>query len=386
MRVVHVTTTDYGGAYRAAQNISKALKMNGVDSEVLVREKHSEESVVPYFGNGFRLLISKTKNLINLALSSKQGKIVNDVFGTDITDHPLVTGADVIVLHWVNSFISYSSVKRLIALRKPVYWVMHDMWPFTGGCHYDEECNGYSEWCRTGMCCGIPQAKRNAVCDSGIVFVGPSRWITDCAAGSSLLRNMRCVNINNPVDTSLFKPEGRFENHEKKRIVFSAMIPGDDRKGLDLLKESFSMLPPDGYEAFVIGGTGKTDTDGFAINTTRLGCLKTPAEIRRAYSGMDVSVVPSRQENLSNTVLESMACGIPVVAFDVGGMGDMIEHKVNGYLARPFDTSDFAKGIEYCACHADKLGRAARTTAVERFSMDIIGKKYVDLFREQSVY
>ena len=377
MKAVHISTTDYGGAYRAAANISRAMNMCGADSKVIVRERHSDEDVIPYCNTCVKLLMSKTKNFFNLLVS--RGAIINDLFGSDITSMKEVQEADVIILHWVNSFISYKGVEKLCSLGKPVFWVMHDMWCFTGGCHYDGGCGGFINNCLDAERCDLPSAKKRIWLSADITFIGPSRWITDCAVKSSLLKSHRCLCMKNPVDTEVFKPADGFRIDGRKVIMFGAMIPGDERKGLDLLMKSLDLLDADRYRVIIFGNTDSMKLSGIKQDCKVLGVLKGDRRLAEAYNMADVFVIPSKQENLSNAVTEAMSCGIPAVAFDIGGMSDMIEHKKDGYLAKPFDTEDLAAGIEYCVSHKDELGQAARLKIEKEFSMKLIGEEYVTL-------
>ena len=96
-------------------------------------------------------------------------------------------------------------------------------------------------------------------------------------------------------------------------------------------------------------------------------------------------IVPSIQDNLPNTVMESISCGTPVVAFDVGGIHDMIDHQKNGYLAIPFDTTDLAHGIKWVLednVRWRKLSENARTKAINEFDIIKIAEKYKDLYED----
>ena len=125
MKVMHLSTTDYGGAYEDAQRISDSLTDYGIESAVLVRTKTGDTPSIPFFDSLPQKFLSKTKNFFNLLLS--EGDIVIDKYGADICGHPLVKEADAICLHWVNSFISNREVANILTMGKPVYWVMHDV-------------------------------------------------------------------------------------------------------------------------------------------------------------------------------------------------------------------------------------------------------------------
>lgn len=396
MRVIHISTTDYGGAYRAAANISHSMQLAGVESNLLVRDRLGGEEVSESLDRPWKRIFSKVKNAGNLLLS--QGDIVVDLFGTDLLNHPLLKQADVIVLHWVNSFVSYGVLEKLLKSGRPVIWVMHDMWPFTGGCHYDRECGGYRQAC--AACQAAPgkkgqwaarfgfSQKSRIFSEYAFTFVGPSRWITECARESALTKRQECICIPNPVDTSLYKPLAKqpLREHyqlpqQKKLILFGAMIASDMRKGFDLLLEAVSRLGREEYAVCIFGSAEKLSYDTLGLEVFSLGRIETQEEMADVYNLADVFVIPSRQENLSNSVTEALACGIPVAAFAVGGMGDMIEHKRNGYLAKPFVTEDLADGIEYCCRHTAAMKKDCTASVSERFSPRRVGQQYSDLCR-----
>ena len=146
MKVVHITTIDIGGAYKAAVRLHEGLTRIGVQSEILLRTKTEENHAgIEVFSNQFAALISKAKNVWNLLCAD--GAIARDVLGTDISKHEKVREADVIILHWINSFLTVKEIRKLAALRKPMIWFMHDMWLFTGGCHVGGECVRYESGC-----------------------------------------------------------------------------------------------------------------------------------------------------------------------------------------------------------------------------------------------
>ena len=386
MKVLHITTTDYGGAYRAASNISEAMKRQGLESSLLVREKRGNEKVVPAVSTLWSLFFSKARNYINLKISD--GDVVNDRFGYAIHRHPLVKEADVIVLHWVNSFVSYRGVERLLKLGKPIIWVMHDMWLFTGGCHYDKECGRYIEKCqecplmkhRKNLPYRLQKRKKKMVLNGNFVAVGCSRWITECARESMILKEKQCVCIPNPVDTDIYSRKKRGQAlKEKKNILFGAMLLTDERKGMDLLIKALDYLPREQYLLSVVGEADRKIFDGLEFEYHFYGRIDSQERMAEIYNEADVYVIPSRQENLSNSVTEAMACGVPVVAFDVGGMADMIVHRVNGYLAKAFDCKELAEGIMFCIECADALAVKAEELTTSRFSMEAVGIQYRQL-------
>lgn len=388
LKVLHITTTDYGGAYRAAANISAAMGKQGVESALLVRERKGGENVVPAVTTRGSLFLSKTRNFFNLLAS--RGGVVNDRFGFALHRHPLVKAADVIVLHWVNSFVSYREVERLLGSGRPVIWVMHDMWLFTGGCHYDGECGKYRESCHAcplikhgkGLAHRLLERKRKMLSQGNFIAAGCSSWITECAKKSPVLEGKRCVTIPNPVDTDVYrrrKPRKTASGGTaggKRTILFGAMSVGDRRKGFDLLIKALDYLSGEQYRLSVVGEADRRMFEDLAFEYRLYGRIDSPEQMAGIYNEADVYVIPSRQENLSNAVTEAMACGVPVAAFDVGGMSDMIEHKKNGYLAEAFDCEALAEGIKFCAGNRDALGGYAAESIKNNFSFETIGAQY----------
>lgn len=389
MKIVHISTTDFGGAYRAAANISRAMCMCGADSKVIVREKHSAENVIPFCNTSAKLLVSKTKNFFNLMAS--RGEIINDMFGSDITSMREILEADVIILHWVNSFVSYEGVRRICSLGKPVFWVMHDMWCFTGGCHLDYGCGKYADCC--GMCpllksrsegdlsSEIIKRKKSEWVSADFSLIGPSKYMSEAARISMLMKNRNVINIPNPVDTDIYLSR-KHSNNKKKMILFGALSPREYWKGMDLLIGALKCLSPSLYKVVICGRTDGVENVNIMQEIEMTGLIASKEKMAELYDMADVFVIPSRQENLSNAVLESLSCGTPVAAFNIGGMSDMIEHKADGYLAKPFDTEDLATGIEYCASRKSEMGAAARQKIEKEFSMRVIGERYVRLCSE----
>lgn len=388
MKVVHITTTDYGGAYRAASNISIAMRKQGITSSLLVREKSGKEDVAPAVSTRLSLFFSKVRNFMNLMVS--HGDVVNDRFGYAIHKHPLVKEADAVVLHWVNSFVSYRGVERLLKLDKPVVWVMHDMWLFTGGCHYDKACGKYREACQDcplmkkekSLTYRLQQRKRKMLSQGRFAAVGCSRWITECARESLILKDRQCVCIPNPVDTDIYNRKKREETTQKKKtILFGAMSVTDERKGLDLLIKALDYLSEEQYILSVVGEADRKIFEELEFEYRIYGRIDSQERMAEIYNEADVYVIPSRQENLSNAVTEAMACGVPVVAFDVGGMPDMIVHGETGYLAKAFDCEELAKGIAFC-CVNEFLGANAEEKVKNEFSFKKTGRKYEILLEQ----
>ncbi len=390
MRVIHFSTTDYGGAYKAAERISKSMQMYGIESELFVRTKtNPNSSGKEIFTRKYQYIISKIKNVGNLFLS--EGEVISDYFGTDISSLPEVRKADIIFLHWVNSFISYRDVEKLLKSGKHVVWVMHDMWLFTGGCHCDQYCGSYERGC--GKCpmlrFGFSQdksrknflRKKKMLADTNMRLVSPSRWLTECAQKSDITNKLRIYQIANPIDRNIFKPKKDIQNLkrryklplDKKIILFGAMkSETDSNKGISSLEKAMKSFENQKYVLAVFGNKGNLRLN-LKIDIISLGIIKDEEKLADIYNCADVFVAPSNQESFGYTVCEALSCGTPVAAYRVGGIIDQIIHKKNGFLAEKGNESELKEGIEWCLSHGKN------TEYIGENDMMQTGKKYFAL-------
>lgn len=403
MKIVHLSTTDSGGAYEAAQRINDCLLGQGADSKLLVRTKYRNNTPpIPFYHNFIERFWSKTKNFFNLMISD--GDVVFDRYGADICSHPLVKEADIICLHWVNSFISNKEVANILALDKPVFWVMHDMWPFTGGCHYSHGCTKYETKCaecermhkRDNNKTLYWQNKKEEYYNRQNLFpIGPSIWICDCAKKSVIFGRRKITVIPNPIDTDLFYPKSRDEidrikdkyhlSKSKTTILFAAMkVTNNPIKGFAYFVDAVQKLSKEDYQILLLG---KSDGEGSLKEKTELEIISTgyvgnAEELCDIYNAADLLAAPSLQENYSNTVLEALACGTPVAAFHVGGMPDLIKTGFNGYLARLCDAEDLFRGILQVEKNKEEYGKNARDKVLRENAFSVIAQQYINCFEK----
>lgn len=405
MKVVHLVTNDIGGAGRAARRIHAALLKQGVESNVIVLEKYDENDCQRVLNNRLLRVLFKAIRKGYQKKCSAQYELVrfSEIgYGLPLDKIRQIKEADVVHLHWINySFLSSGALKRLLMNKKTV-WTLHDMWPFTAGCYYDNECGQYQEGCSVCPLIredhGISKKawhKKQEIFRKAkdLTFVGCSRWIAECAAKSQLTKAFPSVAIPNPIDTDVFRETDREAFRRKlnvkngqKVIVFGAMTAdSDERKGYKYLLAALKLLSQSSqeYRAVIFGNKGEIHFDEVKIQVTGLGMIRDDAVLCKIYSAADVFVAPSVQENLSNSVMESLSCSTPVVAFDIGGMGDMIVHKQNGYLAKPFDAADLAAGIAYSADHPE-MRQNARRKVEKSFGMSVVGQQYLALYQKET--
>lgn len=398
-KIVHITTIDEGGAYKAVERMHKGLQLQGLDSHILLRDKiQTDNSGEVFLDNPIKKLRSKSKNLLNLFFSHQD--IAYECFGSNVVKHPLIKEADIIVVHWCNSFLSYASLDKLFKSGKKIVFFMHDTWLFTGGCHVNLECDKYKSGC--GNCPYIKgdkkkdlsytnfTTKKKLLCPYPIHVAGPSKWIIGCASKSAITKDKELVYLPNCINGDIFKPydAGRQLKEkygiplDKKVILFGAAFNGaqNKNKGFQYLLDSLKYLPKEEYHLVVFGNCEKKDIC-WDQEYTLLGYIRSEEKMAEVYNLADVYVTPSLQESFGFTVCEAMACGTPVVAFPVGGIKEQITHKKNGYLSKYKDAKDIAEGIKFCTeTEGVQILSKEAATSAERFYTGNVSKQYKEYF------
>lgn len=410
MKVCSVGRSDgRGGGYSAAYRLHHGLRKLGVETTMLVGDKSRDDFTVLSANNRLakawvnfspgldRLPTRFYPQRKNLPYSVQW---LPDRVTTQITQ----INPDLINLHWING--GYLQIESLPKLSKPIVWTLHDMWAFTGGCHYSRECDRYTKAC--GACPQLHSSrewdlsrwiwrrKLKAWQNLNLTIVTPSNWLADCAKKSSLLGGLRIEAIANGLDARKYKPIERKLAKElvglppdKKIILFGAgQATSDRRKGFHLLLpalQKLSFQEPDCIELVVFGSSQPQDPPDFGFKVNYLGRLNDDISIALVYAAADVFVAPSLQDNLPNTIVEAAACGTPCVGFNVGGLSDAIAHLETGYLAKPYEPEDLARGIAWVLADElrwQSLSCQARTKVEREFTIETQAKKYLKLFEE----
>lgn len=410
MKILIVNTSDInGGAARAAYRLHRALLDQKIYSQMLVSQKSIDDYTI--LGPETKMDKVMLAMKIRVKLDQLPLKLYKNRTRTpfspawlpfsNIVDKINNINPDIVHLHWINFGIV--RIEDLARIKVPIVWSLHDMWAFTGGCHYDEECGAYKSSC--GNCKVLASGKVNDLSRkvfsrkqntfskiSNMTIIGLSHWLESCAKESTLLKDKKVVNLPNPIDTNIFKPVNKDISKElwnlprnKKFVLFGAMdATSDPRKGFDKLNKALHKLEDKNIELIVFGSSEPEEVYDLGHKIHFLGQLHDDVSLATLYNAVDVMVVPSLQENLSNAILESLACGTPVVAFNIGGNSDMIEHKRNGYLAKPFETSDLSNGIQWIlnSLSYEELCQNARKKVLQEFDSVIVAKKYIKLYEE----
>ena len=407
MKILIVNTSDIdGGAARASYRLHKSLLALHVNSKMLVQNKISCDFTVIAETSKLRKGFNKLRPTIDslpIGFFKERTKTLFSPswFGfSNIVDHINEINPDIVHLHWICG--GMMTIEDIARIKAPIVWSLHDMWAFTGGCHYDEECQGYEKEC--GNCKVLGSDKENDLSKKifkrkqkaftqkkDITIVGISNWLNECSKNSTLLKDKNHINLPNPLDTNIFKPFDKEKARElwglpkdKKLVLFGAMgATSDPRKGFYELMESLEKIEDSNVELVIFGSERCEDTKDLGFNVYYLGQLYDDVSLVTLYNSVDVMIVPSLQENFSNAILESLACGVPVVGFDIGGNADMIDHERNGYLAKPFSTIDLAFGIEWVLNNYNYkiLCQNARNKVLNNFDSVILAEKYIELYK-----
>jgi glycosyltransferase involved in cell wall biosynthesis len=415
MKVTLINTSDAGGGAPAAcMRLLKALQFRQTDARLLVQDKKTGDERVQQVASGFfgklMTMYRFYRERIPFIIFHSDTKALRFAFSTaqigiDVSEQKVVQNADILHLHWTNQgFLSTNNLISLTRLGKPVVWTLHDMWAFTGGCHYSGSCNHFMHQC--GHCWMLIDPDAKDLSNKGwlrkmhlfsdpesIVFVTCSNWLADVARQSSLLQGYRIETIPNPIDTVIFSPKDNLAGRakwgiapDKKIILFGAANVMDRRKGIIYLVKALEELKKtytDEVEIVVFGKNKAFDMTMLPFKVYEMDIITQQESIAELYSLADVFVTPAIEDNLPNTVMEALACGTPVVAFNTGGIPDMIDHLQNGYLAEFKSPVDFAAGISFVLNNsaAGILANNARNKVLQNFNNQIVADKYIALYQ-----
>lgn len=390
MKILHISTYDQGGAFKAAYRIHLGLLQQGIESKFLVLYKYSfNQDCVSYLESIpiiQRIFESLKTRIFNFYFSRKYGKnatafIIRTPYG--LHKHKLVLSSDIINLHWVVKFIDIPTFFTYI--KKPIFWTLHDLSPISDGFHYTNDIHkitrnlkAYNHRIKLQYLAKV----------SNLTLICPSRWIMEKAEKSPFIQEHKKIFLHYGLDFKLFKPQK--SNMVKKKLglsknsnilLFIADNITDKRKGLKYLLEALSLLRVGNIELISVGG-GKAEI-GDGIKHIHLGFISDPVYLSTIYSAANLFVIPSIEDNLPNTMLESLACGTPVVGFKVGGIADTIIDGQNGYLAEEVTPKALADTIRLAITNSAKFDRnKIRKEAQSQFELFIQANKYIKYYKD----
>lgn len=409
--ILHLSTFHLeGGAGVAATRLHRALLQAGEDSWMLVPSvQKAENSVIPLADTKWKSRIAFFRFISERLqfFPHEKDKSVRFAFspaaaGADISNHPLVKKADIVHLHWINfGFLSMDSLQKLFSLGKPIVWTLHDMWAFTGGCHYSRGCDHYLTHCQYCPYLSKPdeydisfqqfERKKEIYKLAKMALVSPSNWLNDLVQKADLTKNTEALSIPNCLGTEIFKPKNKIEIRkalnlptDKILILFAGANTQDPRKGFTYFKEALkiSTAALDHVEVLIFGKSDSGSFDSFPVPVHYLGKILESDQMVNIYNAADMIVVPSLEDNLPNTIMEAMACGTPAVGFATGGIPEMIDHEINGFVAKLKSAASLAKGIEWVLKNntAGKLSENARKKVMETYSENVVTAQYIELY------
>jgi glycosyltransferase involved in cell wall biosynthesis len=416
IRVVHLNANSAGGAFVTAQRLNKALNAVGdVVSTHLVYTGQLGDYTL-WANNPFKKAIAFGLHAIEKLqfLQFEKNKSVRFAFshgrfGIDITKNPLFRNADIVHLHWINKgFISLAILEKILGSGKKIVWTCHDMWPFTGGCYHNRDCDRFQSGC--GHCPYLKKPSENDLSASvfnykaqmysenaAIQFVTPSAWLANKARESSIISNPQITVIPNGINLAEFQPHDREPMRKRlgiledeKLLLFAAANLSNPFKGFAEFNAMLDGLAAEynGKVSVVIIGENKSDTQfSTTLPIQFTGYVSDSKIMADLYNAADVYVTTSLEENLPTTIMESMACGTPVAAFSVGGIPEMIIHGKNGVLAKLKDSASLAKSIGNLflmeSAESIQMRADCRATAENTWSESIIAERYKSLYLEE---
>ncbi len=425
MRVLIVNTNERtGGAAVAANRLMEALKNHGVKAKMLVcnpSEITNERGVAPisqltvvllphplllkwhFLWERFVIFLYShfsRKHLFQIDIANA---------GSDITSLPEFQEADVIHLHWINQgMLSLASIQKILRSGKPVVWTLHDIWPATGICHLTLSCRNFVRRCQhcqylpgggssNDLSTKIWERKRKLLEQGSISFVACSRWLEGEAKNSALLKGQQITSIPNPINTHVYCPGSRAEARQKEQLpadknllLFVCQRITNRYKGMQYLIDACHQLAKDHPEmtkntgVILLGGHAEEMASELPFPAYPLGYVSDERRIVNIYRAADLFVLPSLSENLPNTIMEAMACGIPSVAFRVGGIPEEIDHLKTGYVARYESADDLARGIEWVLFEADRerLVQQCVTKVAHNYSRSSVAMRYSEVYQQ----
>lgn len=418
MKISHLSTFDLeGGAGRAAYRLHQGLQKIGEDSSFLSLYSTVNNTIdFSLFTSEKSFKSSYFDYIQKYHIDRNRTEVSNTLFslgydGLNLAQYPLILDSDILNLHWINSgFLSPITINNLLQLGKPIIWTLHDMWSFTGGCHYSAECQKYLE-----DCSNCPQLlqdnyqlahhllldKIELFSHPNLVIVTPSNWLAECAKKSQVFRNQRVEIIPYSLDTSIFQPTNKIEakkllniNPETIVLLAGAVTGKEKRKGfLELInalkiclqEQDFFEKVKENQIKICCFGEANQSFQELGIETIFFGNIKDDRQLSLIYSLADIFILPSLEDNFPNTMLEAMSCKTPVIAFNIGGIPDLVEDYKTGFLVPKnnlYLLSERIRELINDRLLREKMGKEGREIIVKNYALSVQAKNYLQLYQD----
>lgn len=388
MKVVHLNTYNTGGAAKACLRLHNGLREQGVDSKVLLLYKTEDSHEVYDHRDSLlkaKALALKVKNYAFERKVQSDIKRICDVFEFfsapesvwQPENNPMVAEADVIHLHWVARFINYPTF--FASLKKPIVWTLHDFNPFTGGFHYHFgfDLEPFKHIYKRNIA-----VKKEALNKANITCVTPSKYLSEQSKTSEINSRFDHVIIGNGVNTDHYKYKDKLHLKrelglpvDKQILLFVSDVIEYERKGFSVLVDALTNVKFECELAIVGNSNKRIEIPGYKVH--EFGQLK-DEQLAKVYGAADVYVNPTLADISSNTVMESLCCGTPVVVFPTGGVPELVD-RVNGAVCTATDSDQLAIAIEQALDKEWNRNEIAHSAA-SRFSCERMTCEYIELY------
>ena len=393
-----------GGAAKASVRLNYGLKkIDSVQVQYFVKNKNEKSDTITL--KQTNNLMSAISNEINSKfIENNKTALTNTPFTFNLCDSilPYLNYFDIINLHWVENFISLHNLYQLTKLNKPIVWTLHDMKPFTGGCHYNNDCYKFMDDCSEchflkndplKITYSVLKIKQEIFENSNITIVAPSIWLSNEAKKSKLFFDKKIYTIPYGVDTDIFYPTCKNKakiyfgiSTDSIVLTFGVMSHTERRKGFNELYQSVKLLKENykGNKELIALFFGNDGCDDFPIDIINLGHIGDQNKLSLIYSAADIFILPSLEDNLPNTILESLACQTPIIAFDTGGAKDIINN-TNGSIVKKGSIQGLYESIHNMILDdAGRIsrGKNGRELIVSSYQLHHQANQYKNLFQE----
>jgi len=407
MKVLQIgNSSDYGGAAIAMKRLHKGLIELGIDDKIFAQRvwEKSEIEISPKY---YKFLLTRFCVLVEIIIQeilkmpeecTFPFRIIPDTNYVEVKN----LNPDIINLHWIRgTLLGNKSLKKI---KTPIVWTLHDEWILNGIENYAlgnlDELTGFRKKCINLIDKKARKVKRDIFNNiNNLTFVTPSEWLANKVKKNPLFEKNDVRVINNGIDLNVFKPNSDSNSiksftlpKDKINILFGAVDSTDSkRKGVDILIDSLNKVSnksdKNKYHLVIFGSERSNDPRLLEHNPLFMGSISDPEILSELYASCDLFLLPSLLDNLPNTAVESLACGTPVIGFNVGGVGEIIDHLETGYLAEDLSTDDFANGISWAIENLSDgknrldINNKCRTIAEERYDVNMMAKKYSELYK-----
>jgi glycosyltransferase involved in cell wall biosynthesis len=401
LKIGHFSHSDSaGGAAIAANRIHQAQREFGIDSRLYVNHAGSHELYTSSPEGMKSKVVARAKSVFwdryNNLLATELTEVLSlNVIQSSWPKFANDKNLEVINLHWINrEFMSVADVARIDI---PIFWTLHDLWPLQGIYHYETRnpiSSGRSAkniLLKTLDSSLLKRKRKYFKNVNGII--APSQWIAEIVEQSEMFTNAKIKVIPNPINTSNWSyiesdVARKILNIKGEKVIGYSSLGSSKslRKGFDLLQGALALLDKSSYDFQLInwGSSDRSQESSSDRKIRSYGVIRDEITLRTLYSACNLLVVPSREDNLPQVAVEAVLSGTPVVCFNVGGLSDIVIHKVNGYLAEPFDVTDLANGIKWVLnTFKDRdESQFIRENAVSRYSSELVASKYLNFYNE----